>query len=157
MPAPAATTERVSAADSPSVCSPAAAAHVCDCDVRDGRRDREASTHTHKSTTLVCTIPYNDILYSTYGRCLGARLVQCTWLEYCCLYSILLYCAHTVLHKAKKTTRGRAGFFISAHHLCGLSRANQYVRSCSTRICAQIADVSLARFSQAHRKKNAEG
>ena len=131
MPAPAASTGRVSAADSPSVCSPAAAAHVCDCDVRDGRRDREASTHTHKSTTLVCTIPYT--IYCTLQ--MGARLVQCTWLEmeYCCLYTkkkwvcILFY---FTVHKAQKTTAAQPTGGRPAHqHLTSAaSRANTLVR-----------------------------
>ena len=146
MPAPAASTGRVSAADSPSVCSPAA--HVCDCDVRDGRRDREASTHTHKHNPGVY-YPLYDILYSTIDGCPVG-----TWLEYCCLYTILLYCTvHIPYYKTQNHTRG-IGFLISAH--APLSSVRQFPLRPSTLFSSRITRsahvTSTPRFSQASQK-----
>ena len=150
MPAPAASTGRVSAADSPSVCSPAA--HVCDCDVRDGRRDREASTHTHKHNPGVY-YPLYDTLYCTLQ--MGARLVAVYLVgKLLCLYTILLYCTvHIPYYKTQNHTRG-IGFLISAH--APLSSVRQFPLRPSTLFSSRITRsahvTSTPRFSQASQK-----
>ena len=111
MPAPAASTGRVSAADSPSVCSPAA--HVCDCDVRDGRRDREASTHTQAQPWCVLS----PIRYTVLYRWVPGWYSVLGWNTAVCI--VFYFTVHILYYtKLKKPHAGDAGgFFISAHYL----------------------------------------